>query len=183
EDLWGQVQRRRLPILIVAAAVLAVSAGYASRVTVRMEPRAFFKPGSEPALAQEFLDSRFGGSQFLQVAVEGDITHPNSLRELRRLGHYARSLPGVTQLQTIVDPLLLVGDAMGTGKGLPPERRQVGNLLFFIEGEPAVRQLLTQDRRSALLHVRVSGDARAPLQGLEQYLASRWPLPPRARTA
>lgn len=182
EGLWDAVQRNRWPILFLGLMLLAVSARYAARVTVRMEPRAFFRPGSEPALAQEFLDTRFGGSQFLQIAVDGDITHPASLREIRRLASFALAQPGVTQVQSLLDPLSLVGEAMGTGRGLPPERKQIGNLLFFIEGEPAVRQLLTQDRQSALLQVRVSGDPRGPLGSLEGYLRHRFPLKPRAHT-
>jgi hypothetical protein len=175
ERLWTWVQGRRWLIVAGGVILLAVSAGYASQVQVRMEPRAFFRPGSEPARAQAFLDARFGGSQFLQVAVSGDVLHPQALRELRRLCDYARSLPGVTQVQSILDPLQMVGDAMGTGGALPARRKQVGNLLFFIEGEPSIKTLLSKDGGGALLHVRVSGDPRPVLRDLEAYLKRRWP--------
>lgn len=175
ERLWTWIQARRWLIVGGGVILLAVSAGYASKVQVRMEPRAFFRPGSEPARAQAFLDARFGGSQFLQVAVSGDVLHPQALRELRRLCDYARTLPGVTQVQSILDPLQMVGDAMGTGGALPARRKQVGNLLFFIEGEPSIKTLLAKDGGGALLHVRVSGDPRPVLRDLEGYLKRRWP--------
>lgn len=180
EGLWNLVQRWRLPVLGLAAVLLVVFARFASEVTVRMEPRAFFQPGSEPARAEAFLNSRFGGSQFVQVAVEGDLLHPQALRELRRLSVYARALPQVTQVQSILDPLTLVREAMGGGHGLPQSREQVGNLLFFLEGEPSVRTLLSGDRQSALLHVRVQGEPKAAIAGLERYLDQRWPFKLRA---
>ncbi|MCS6913822.1 MAG: MMPL family transporter [Myxococcales bacterium] len=182
EDLWSFVVRYRWTVVAIIAVIFAAAVRFSTQVTVRMEPRAFFRPGSEPAEAQAFLDNRFGGSQFLLVAVEGDVTHPHALRELRRFATCARALPGVTQVQTFLDPLLLVSQAMGLGRGLPAARSQVGSLLFFIEGEPSFRALLTQDRRSALVHVRVSGDIREALAGLERYLGRRWPFSLRAAT-
>lgn len=176
ERIWELGQRRRWLIVGLSLLAALVFARFTTQVKVRMEPRAFFKPGSEPAQAQAFLDTRFGGGQFLMLEVEGDILHPDALREVRRLSAFAGSLPGVTQVQSVLDPLTLVSEAMGVGRALPAERKQVSNLLFFIDGEPSVRTLLTEKHGHALVHMRLQGEAAPILAALEGYIGQRWPF-------
>ena len=52
--LFSWVRRRRAAIAIGVVALSGVCGYFMTRVTVRMEPKAFFRPGSEPALAQSF---------------------------------------------------------------------------------------------------------------------------------
>lgn len=177
------VRRHRVLVVVATGALAAIGAVGLSRVTVRMEPRAFFRPGSEPAEAQRFLDSQFGGAQFVQIVLDGDLGDPRTLAEVRRLGAFARSLPGVSQVQSIVQPLSMVNAAMAGMRGLPAEKAQVSTLLFFVEGEPSLKMLLTMDRRAALLHVRVLGEAQPVLDALSQYLKARWPFALRRPTA
>jgi predicted RND superfamily exporter protein len=169
-------QRRRVLVVGVTLLVALYCGIGMTRVQVRMEPRAFFREGSEPALSQQFLDNTFGGAQFAQILIEGDLTDPRALAEVRRLCAFARSLPRVTQVQSIVEPLALVGEAMAGLHGLPATRGQVGTLLFFMEGDASLRTLLTPDRSAALVHVRLLGDAQPVLAELERYLSSRWPF-------
>lgn len=169
--LWAFHSRRWLIVGSLVAALATV--GPMLEVEVRMEPHNFFRPGSEPWLAEQFLDERFGGSQFLQVSLAGDLTDPATLREVQRLTAFSRAQPGVTQVSSIVGPLELLSDAMGLGHNLPETHAQALNLLFFIEGEPSLRNLLTPDRREALLHIRVRGDAEVATQAIERYLESR----------
>src|SRR6185503_11455283 len=66
-ELWHFSRRHRA--WVIAAAVVTVAALFVPtfRVTVRMEPSAFFRVGSEPWLAERFLNERFGGAHFVQV--------------------------------------------------------------------------------------------------------------------
>jgi predicted RND superfamily exporter protein len=176
--VWHGAQKRRVWILVTALIVGAAAIRPMRRVAVRMEPRAFFRPGSEPARAGDFLDERFGGATFVQVALHGDFDDPATLRELDRLADYARSLPGVTQVQAITQPLVLIDEVMGGGRRLPVTRAQASNLFFFLDGEPGLRALVTPDRHDALVHVRLKGEARPVVDALEQFAATElhhWP--------
>ncbi|MSP62542.1 MAG: hypothetical protein EXR72_19860 [Myxococcales bacterium] len=176
---WAQ--RRRWPILGAAIALGLATVPPMLRVQVRMEPRAFFSKGSDPYEAERFLEERFGGGQFLQVDVNGDMTDPATLFEIKRMAQFARSLPGVTQVASIVEPLTLVNDAMGGGARLPETRDQVTNLLLFLEGEPSVGMVLAPGRSEALVHIRISGDVQPVVEACEKYLASslhRLPVAP-----
>lgn len=182
EAVFQFARSQRILVITVSALIATVCAVGVLRVQVRMEPRAFFRPGSEPAEAQRFLDETFGGSQFVQILVSADFNDPRALTELRRLSAYARSLDGVTQVQSIIQPLSLVGEAMAGVRGMPPKRAQVASLYFFLEGEPSLRALLAADRKSAVVQVRLVGDARPILAALQEYLQPRWPFTMRAPT-
>lgn len=178
--LFDAARRGRVAVISLSLIAAAICGAGILRVQVRMEPRAFFRPGSEPALAQRFLDEAFGGAQFIQIVIErsdhGDLTDPRALSELRRLAAYARSLPGVTQVQSIIEPLSLVSAGMVGIRGLPQKQSQVEQLLFFLEGEASLRTLFAADRKAALLHVRVLGEAAPVVQALDAYLKGRWPF-------
>lgn len=176
QAVFDFAQRRRLLVVGASALLALLCAGGMTKVQVRMEPRAFFRPGSEPALAQEFLDTRFGGAQFAQVVVEGDLKDPRTLQELRRLAAFARALPGVTQVQSIVQPLALVNESMAGMRGLPSKAAQVGTLYSLIGGEASLRTLVTNDQSAALVHVRLLGEAAPVLAALRGYLTARWPF-------
>ena len=175
---FAWVRRHRALVTLFIVGMSAICGFFMTRVQVRMEPKAFFRPGSEPALAQKFLDDKFGGAAFVQVLVEGDMTDPRALHEVRRLSALARSLHGVTQVQTIVQPLAMVGDSMAGLRGLPENAQQVVALLFFLEGEPSLRTMLSSDRKSVLVHARVLGDAGPALSSLRRYLDGRFPKMP-----
>ena len=110
------------------------------------------------------------------------MTDPRSLHEVRRLSAFARSLPGVTQVQHIVQPLAMVGDSMAGLRGLPQNSQQVVALLFFLEGEPSLRTMLSPDRKSVLVHVRVLGDAAQVVSELRRYVTNRLPRSPQRQS-
>jgi predicted RND superfamily exporter protein len=179
--VWAFARERRLLVASLALVTAVVLFRPMLLVSVRMEPRAFFRVGSEPWLAERFLEEQFGGAHFVQVAVHGDLDDPSTLRELDRLEDFARSLPGVTQSNSPLGPLRLVNEVMGGGKRLPITRAQAANLYFFLEGEAGMTAMLEPGRKSALVHLRVRGDAHGSVAALEDYVANklrahpRWP--------
>jgi predicted RND superfamily exporter protein len=179
---WHWARRQRRAMVIMAIVIAACTVGPMLRVTVRMDPRAFFREGSDPWRADRFLEERFGGSIFMQVAVHGDLDDPATLRQLGRLGDFARAQPGVTQVSSVIGPLSLVDDVMGAGLRLPSTRAQAANLYFFLQGEAGIRELITDDRRAALMVVRMHGNAAPVVAALEKFVRElpRTPAPPDA---
>ena len=176
--------RNRVKVCLGAALLGLATVGPMLRLEVRMEPRTFFRKGSDPWNSEQFLVDRFGGSNFLQVAVKGDLTDPATLHEVQRLEQFARSLPGVTQAASIVGPIKLVNNAMGGGKRLPDTTAQVKELYFFTEGEPSLKRLMTPDHDQALVQIRIRGsDATLIVEKIEDYVAHRMRMQPEAPTA
>ncbi len=176
--VWARRHRRW--VLAGVGLLGLATVGPMLRVQVRMDPRAFFSPGSDPWIADRFLEEKFGGSQFIQVALSGDMADPATLVEIERLAQFARAQKGVTQALSIVEPLALVNEAMTGVRRLPETRAQVGNLLMFVEGEPSLRMVLSPGRKEALVHVRVKGDVKPALAAIEGYLKTRLHVTPAA---
>ncbi len=181
--IWRASERHSRPLLVVGLAVSGLLIQPMLKVKVRMEPRAFFRPGSEPWLADRFLDERFGGGTFLQIALHGDFDHPNTLREVARLEDFLATLPNVTQVTAITSPLRLVGEAMGGGRRLPMTSKQAANLYFFLEGEAGMRALIADGRRDILVQVRVRGDGRSAVLAVEEYMKKQLRAAPARPTA
>lgn len=146
------------PRLVVAtlAVVLAVGAYGTTLVDARVDVRAFLAPGSEPARAVQFLETAFGGSQVLQVEVTGDAGEPAVLREIRRLQDALSAVPYATRTDSIVDVVPLLNQAFADVRRVPESREQLGLLYGFVAGRRAVDALVTKDRTSSLMHVRLA---------------------------
>ena len=179
--LWHWSQRHRRLLFVGALALGALTVGPMLRVRVRMEPRAFFRQGSEPWLAERFLDQHFGGATFAQIWLTGDFDDPSSLRELARFCDFARSLPSVSQVQSVLTPLVLATNGMDGTTAIPWTRAQAANVMTFLEGQPGIRQLITPERHDVLVQIRMHGEATTALAALEAFAKSglhREPRPP-----
>src|SRR5437870_13359680 len=118
-DLWCWSRRRRLAVIVACLLAAGMAVRPMTRVSVRMEPRAFFRVGSEPWKAEHFLTEKFGGATFITVAMHGDLDDPRTLREIARFEDFARSFSGVSQVQSILNYLRITNYAMGSGRRLP----------------------------------------------------------------
>ncbi len=181
DGLWSWAVRHRAAVVVGLLLVGLAFVAPATRVTVRMEPRGFFRVGSTPWLADKFLDDRFGGATFVQVAVHGEFTDPATIRQVERLTMFARTLPGVTQVQSITQPLRLVEETMGGGNRLPLTAPQAANLYFFLEGEAGLAELLAPGRHDALIHIRMRGEAGPVSEALTRFV-NELPAHPTAPT-
>jgi predicted RND superfamily exporter protein len=165
-ELCTTAHRRRglvgasLGIIAVASALLM------SRLDTRLDTSAFFSKTSPPAAAEAFLGERFGGSQFFQIQVEGDMSDPVVLREVRFLGDRIAQISGVTSVNQVADIVAKINEAMDGDERIPDTAGQVKLLYGFLEGKKAVRQLVTDDRKHALMQVKVGTDSAAELEAL-----------------
>jgi predicted RND superfamily exporter protein len=148
-------QRRRLVVGIGLAALFAAAVPLALRIDTRTDNSAFFSKDSPPDRAEKFLQAHFGGSQYLQVEVEGDMTHPAVLRELLHLSDRIAALPEVAGVTHIADVLAITNEAMAGDRTIPDTQAKAKLLYGFLEGKRAVRQLVTEDRTHALVQVKL----------------------------
>ena len=161
----ARATRLRRPVaLILVGTIATLGATFAGRVNTRMDLAAFFNPGSPPEQAQSFLDRKFGGSQFIQLHVEGDLDDPEVVREVGRIADRIRLVPHVTSVVSVEDALSLVGEAMSGARRVPDTRGQVGVLYRFLSSDPASNRLVYsgdgETRSEALVQVKV-GSSRA----------------------
>lgn len=148
-------QRKRLLIGPAVAVIAIVSAFYVGKVDSRMDNAAFFAKNSPPDQAERFMHDAFGGSLFLQIEVDGDMTDPAVLREVRYLGDRISTLPHVTGINHIGNVVAQVNEAMEGDRRIPDTGAKVKLLYQFLAGKKAVEQLVTDDKLHALMHVKL----------------------------
>ncbi len=168
---FARTDRGKVGGLLVAACVLG--AFFVGKVDNRMDQSAFFAAGSPPDEAQHFLDRSFGGSQFLQVQLEGDLARPEVLREFRQLADEVQLMPHVTGVQHVGDVIATVNHAMDGSQRIPDRANQVGVLNGFLAGRAAVRQLATDDRTTALMHIKIGSNQADALDAVLASVSER----------
>ncbi len=148
-------QRRRLHVAIATGALTLVAAVFAGRVDSRLDTTAFFDEGSPPAEADAFLRRHFGGSQFIQVQIKGDLNDPAVLREVQLLADRFAQLEGVSSVNQIAAIVAQVNEAMDDVRRVPDSEAQVRTLYSFLTGKRAVAQVITEGRDAAVIHIKV----------------------------
>jgi len=161
-QLW-----RRKGVVTVLVVVLTVAGAFLSgNVNSRMDQSAFYSEGSSPDLSDRFLKEHFGGSQFIQVLVDGDLRDPVHLRRVRELGERIEQFEHVARVQHIGQPVGLLNEMMEGQARIPDNRPKVESLMGFLTGNPAVRQLANEGRTRALMHITVGTTKATEIEAL-----------------
>jgi predicted RND superfamily exporter protein len=152
-SLAVRCRTHRWVTLGVTLAVMAGAGVTAWKVAADSSMESFFRPGSEPAEADRFLRGHFGGSTFVQVFMSGDMRDPVVLEELRSVAEEARTLEGVTDVNSFLETLEMLSAGFGGVPRLPRTREQVAGLSAFMAGNPGLRQLVDDDLTRAMVQV------------------------------
>jgi uncharacterized protein len=156
--------RARIGVGLVALALGA--AVFVGRIDSRIDNSSFYTAKSEPARGEAFLREHFGGSQFFQLHVAGDMNDPDVLREVRGMADRIAVLPHVSSVNHVGGVIAKINEAMEGDERIPDSAAKVKLLYGFLAGKRAVSQLVTDDRAHALLHVKVDSDRAADLEGV-----------------
>jgi predicted RND superfamily exporter protein len=141
---------------IIGMAVLAVAGLIGvTRIAPDATLKTFFKEDSEPDQANRFLERHFGGSVYLQIYFEGDMRSPFVLAQLRKVVEHARGMDEVVQVNSIIDPLTMLSEAMGWRADLPVSHRRTWALYPFLEGTAAIDQMIAQTKDASLVQIRL----------------------------
>ncbi len=152
----------------ITLALVALSAVYASRVSSTLDTTAFFDEDSPPAQADAFMQRHFGGSQFIQIEVRGDMNDPAVLREVQLLSDRIALIPDVSSVTHIGAIVATINEAMDDVRRIPDAEDKVRTLYSFLAGKRAVSQTVTDDRDSALITIKV---AKSRAEEVERVLA------------
>ena len=171
--------RVRPPLWLMALLAIA-GAGLSTQLRADTDMTAVFSEDSEPARSNNFFNEHFGGSTFLQIAVEvahveqdpanpdrKPLSEPTVLREIRDMAERVRAIEGVVDVRSVVEPVTLLNEALGGRRGIPETPGRGGRVLTYLQGHPAVAQLMTSDVAGALIHVKL-----APMSGEAQLRAT-----------
>jgi hypothetical protein len=156
----------RVPVGAALGALAIAGAVFMGRLDSRIDNSSFYGKQSSPALAERFMREHFGGSQFFQVHVEGDMTDPDVLRAMRGLADRIAVVPHVSSVTHVGSVIAKINEAMEGDDRIPDTTAKVKLLYGFLAGKKAVAQLVTDDHAHALMQVKVDTDRAGELEEL-----------------
>jgi predicted RND superfamily exporter protein len=127
-----------------------------------------FAPRSEVKQSNTFFEQNFGGSTFLQIAIEAPLGDNEVLRLVRDLSEEVLAIDGVADVRSVVEPVAVINAALGGREGVPETEARAGRVLTYLMGHPAMAQLMTDEAGGGLIHVKL-----APLDGEGQTRVTR----------
>jgi uncharacterized protein len=170
-------RRHRLAFGLPMLAIGLVGLAFCFRVDARFDQSAFFSNGSPPDLAEKHMRQNFGGSQFMQLHIKGDITDPGVLREVQRMADEILLFPHVSSVTHVAQVIAQVQNAMTGERRVADTAGQVKELYSFTAGDPSARQVVTDDHAEALLQIKMDSihavDLEGPLAQLEAWTAKQ----------
>lgn len=150
-------------------AVLAIG-GLAGVAMLDADPdtRNVFDEDSEPARADAFLGEHFGGSQFVQIAVDGDLQEPTVLRAIRDVTEELRGSPGVADVRSLLGPVALLTEGFGGRAGIPASAARTRRIVSNLADQSPMAQLMNTEQNGAIVHVKLAPATSAELQAVTQ---------------
>jgi hypothetical protein len=147
---------RFIPPLWALVGVAVIGAVLGARLEADPDTRNVFDPDSEPARADAFFNEHFGGSQFVQIAIEADLGEPTVLRTIRSLVEEVRRLRHVADVRSLLEPVVLVTEGFGGRAGVPETQGQASTVIKNLADQAAMKQLMTTDGQGAIIHVKLA---------------------------
>ncbi|MCK4642232.1 RND family transporter [bacterium] len=149
------VLKNEKAIIIGSAIIVLISIFGIPKIQRKVDMLDYFEPGTSIRLAEELLQSKFGGSIPIQILVKGDIQDPVVLKQMKKMEEFLKS-QNVHNPQSVADLIEEMSYAMGGGKGIPDSKDKVSNLWFLLEGEDIMSQLVNPDKTEALIQATIT---------------------------
>jgi predicted RND superfamily exporter protein len=138
-------------IIIIGIVVAVLSLAIIPRIRPETAIINFFPKKSEIRKADTMIQETFGGSTSINIVFEGDIKAPHVLKSMILLEKYLEQLPYVQNTSSIADLISRMNDILNNHRTIPETRAEVGNLLFLLEGEEILEQMVAPDYSEAVI--------------------------------
>ncbi len=149
--LGDLVLKNEKAILTGVIAVVIVGMFGIPKIKTEVNMSEYSPENSNLRISDELMRKEFGGSLPIQIVIKGDIKNPFILKEMYRLEKYMESLPDVNNTQSIADLICNMNEVMNGHYTIPETGDQVANLLFMLEGEDILEQLVNEDYSEGII--------------------------------
>jgi predicted RND superfamily exporter protein len=181
-DLAGwvfELARRRGGLMIVLWSAMAGLCAFGfTRVSVETDATRWFAPGSEVRGSYDRIREHLAGISPMNVVIRagrGVVTEPETLKAIDGLTTYLNGLPEMGKAIAVTDPLRqLHGSFSGAADAPVPETSElVDQYLLFLESVEYLPDLLSSDRESANVALRLDDNGSESLLAVAA-LAEAW---------
>jgi len=134
--------------------VIIISAIGIPKIKTEVNMSEYSPVNSNMRISDNLMRDEFGGSLPIQILFDGDIKDPFVLKEMYRMQKYMESIPYVNNSQSIADLICNMNEVMNGHYTIPETKEQVANLLFMLEGEDIIDQLVNKDYTEGIIQAR-----------------------------
>ena len=134
--------------------VIIISAFGIPKIKTEVDMSEYSPINSNMRISDNLMRAEFGGSLPIQILFDGDIKDPFVLKEMYRTQKYMESIPYVNNSQSIADLICNMNEVMNGHYTIPETKEQVANLLFMLEGEDIIDQLVNKDYTEGIVQAR-----------------------------
>ena len=173
---FGFLRREKITLIIFLLVIAAALAGI-PRIERHSKMLDYFEASSEIRQSEDFLEKKIGGSIPISILVRGDIRDPEVLREMKAMEDFLEQNPLIHHPLSIADYLAEMNDLMGEGEKIPDSREKVSNLLFLLEGQEGLDQILHPDKTEAVIQAMIPsldiGEMKHLVDQIENWIKER----------
>jgi predicted RND superfamily exporter protein len=172
---WGDfVVRRRTAILVASLVVLAAGIVGIPFIQRKADFAEFFDPRSQVRQTESLLSKEFGGSRPLQILFTGDLRNPFVQKEMLRFERFLQGEGLARNPVSVADFIIEINDIMDNQRTIPDAPDKIANLMFLLEGQDIVRQLLSDDAGEGQIQAMVGSqevrELKRTLDAVEGYI-------------
>ena len=171
------VLRRERWILAGSGIVIALAVLGLPRLHREVNLLEYFPENTDIRRAEDMMRTHFGGSNPIQIVVQGDMKHPFVLKEVRTLEMFLETLPDVSKPQSVADLICEMNRVMNGRYTVPDTREGVANLWFFIEGESVLQQMVNAEASEGVIQANLGTmemqRVRRVVHAIDQYIRNR----------
>jgi predicted RND superfamily exporter protein len=147
----GFVLKNRKRIIIVGLIIGVLALAIIPRIQPETAIINFFPKKSEIRKADTMIRKTFGGSTTINIVLRGDLKSPYILKRMLLLEKYLESLQWVQNTQSLADLISRMNDTMNSRDTIPETREEVANLLFLLQGEDILNQMVNADYSEGII--------------------------------
>ncbi|MCX7954353.1 MAG: efflux RND transporter permease subunit [Bacteroidales bacterium] len=155
--------------IILFSAIFIVFSIFIFNIKRKVDIIEYFKEKHDTKISEQFLRKQFGGTTYMFINTEGDAQNIEQLKWLDSLQQYMKKHPLVSNTLSIVDILKEMNNLMGEGKKLPNTQQKIDNLWFLLEGQEQIQQIVSSDKKQALLQVILKSSTNKDLEDIINY--------------
>ncbi len=155
EGLSYWILKKEKITIILFSAIIIASIFEATLIHRKSNLVSYFERESYIQRSEKVLERKFGGSVPIHILVKGDIQSPEIMKKMKKMQDFLNGIGYVYNSQSIVDYIEEMNDLMGEGNRIPDTKEKVQNLLFLLEGERVIEQLINRDKTEALIQATI----------------------------
>jgi len=163
DKIAGLVLKNKKLIIILGFIIVILSVLIIPHIRTESQITNYFPKKSLIRKADVVIKRDFGGSTPIQIAVKGNIKDPLVLKKMIRLEKYMEQLPFVSNTQSLADLICQMNDVMNKRNTIPETKKEVANLLFLLEGEDILDQLVNKQWSEGIIQATFGTEDQAVL--------------------